>query len=464
MSILKYTASADTTITDAYQPLSTKRAYFANMGAADSLEIFSIARSGSIPERSRILLNFPIQEITNNRNSSLIPGSGSVNFYLKLSNVKHPDTLPKNYSVLVKPISGSWDEGYGLDLDNYTDIGQSGSYSFGANWKYRNTNPWVSDGGDFYTGYDKTFYFDDGTEDLRIDVTNIIEDQMGGVIQPNGIAVMLSGSFESGSTNTYYTKKFSARSSEYFFKTPRLEAVWESLLKDDRGEFYFESPNLDSTDNTQNICFYNKVNGFLKDIPGGVIPYVKLLDENNNILTSSIPTTKESKGIYKASFKITGSVDTTLSDVWYSGSTAFYTGSLDVMVRRFDDNQNISEYTFSITNLKSEYKNSEKAIIKIFSRPKNWSPNIYKVANNVVNSTIFKNLYYKIFRIVDNITVIDYGISPIAYTKCSYDVNGNYFNLDMSFMEPGYSYGIKLMILDGDNKIEIPNVYKFKVE
>ena len=89
---------------------------------------------------------------------------------------------------------------------------------------------------------------------------------------------------------------------------------------------------------------------------------------------------------------------------------------------------------------------------------------MYSVANKNIETLTFKNLYYKVFRIVDDYVVIDYGISPIEYTLCSYDKNGNYFNLDMNMFEKGYAYGIKLMLKNEDSKTEFPTVYRFKVE
>ncbi len=469
MSILRFTASADTTITDAFRPYTTSRSYYSNMGAADSLELFSIYHSGSSPEKSRILLNFPINEISQSRTEGNIPSAGNVSFILKLYNVEHPETLPKNYSVLVKPISGSWDEGYGLDLENYSDIGQTQTGGFGVGWKFRSTTEvpyvWSADGGDYYSGYDKVFHFDNGIEDVELDITDVIEAQISNILPHNGIGVMLSGSFENGTNNTtYYTKRFSARSSEYFYKIPSVEARWETFIKDDRGNFFFESANLESSDNTQNIYFYNKINGTLKNLPNNTIPFVKLLNEESVEITSSIPTVKVQDGVYKASFSITGSDDSLLSDVWYSGSSTYFTSTIEAKVRTFEDTSTNNEYVFNITNLKNIYKNYETPTIKVYSRTKDWSPNIYNTSQNTIETLSFNNLYYKVFRIVDNLTIIDYGADPIAYTKCSYDKNGNYFDLNMSILEPGYAYGIKLALIDDKQKLEIPNIYRFKVE
>lgn len=469
MPITKFTASADNTIVNAYYPNSLLRAIYANIGAADSLELFSIFNSGSETQKARILINFPINEISSSRTAGNIPASGSVNFYLKLYNVKHPETLPTNYYISINPLSSSWDEGFGLDLENYSDTGLSGSLGFGSNWKFRTNNPsplsWSQAGGDIINGYEQTVYFDNGTEDVNADITNIVEAQIASTIPSHGLLVQLSGAYENGDNQTtYYTKRFSARSSEYFYSLPSIEARWKAITNDDRGYFYYKSNNLSDADNEQNIYFYNRINGVLKDLPNSVIPNVKIYNEDDILLTSSIASTKVSTGIYEAAFSITGSEEQNLKDVWHSGSTEYFTGSIAAYPRTFDDSATKDEYIFSLTNLQTNYQQYEKPIIKIFSRKKNWSPNIYKIANFELNSLTFNNLYYKIIRLVDNVTIIDYGISPIQYTLCSYDKNGNYFDLDMSLLESGYMYGIKLMLLENDIKTEFKEIFKFKVE
>jgi len=48
----------------------------------------------------------------------------------------------------------------------------------------------------------------------------------------------------------------------------------------------------------------------------------------------------------------------------------------------------------------------------------------------------------------------------------SYDVSGNYFDVDMKLFEPGYAYGIKLAYYNGSvgSWIEQPETFKFRVE
>ncbi|NBV11069.1 MAG: hypothetical protein EBS04_06340, partial [Chitinophagia bacterium] len=79
-------------------------------------------------------------------------------------------------------------------------------------------------------------------------------------------------------------------------------------------------------------------------------------------------------------------------------------------------------------------------------------------------TTIIKNVYYKIFRLVDNYEVIGYGTGSSQETLMSYDKDGNYFSLDMSMFEPGYMYGIKVMFKLNDSEYkEQPEIFKFRV-
>ena len=171
MSIKRYFASKDSTITNAYKQNLRDRAVDANMGESDVLEVFSIygqATTSSV-ELSRILVQFPVDKIITDRQNSLIPPSGSIDFVLKMSNVVHPFSLPKKYSLVVNPLSRSWDEGYGLDMETYKDTGP-------VNWlSASSTEAWTTEGGDIYSSPEFSQYFEDGTEDLSVNITEIVE-------------------------------------------------------------------------------------------------------------------------------------------------------------------------------------------------------------------------------------------------------------------------------------------------
>ena len=58
------------------------------------------------------------------------------------------------------------------------------------------------------------------------------------------------------------------------------------------------------------------------------------------------------------------------------------------------------------------------------------------------------------------------GIGITCFTHLSYDVSGSYFDLDMSLLEPGYAYGVKVAFYDDRNLSwrEQPHTFKFRVE
>ena len=240
MSIKRYFATADNTITNAFNNDLTTRATGSNAGAADIVEIFSIygQATTSSTEASRALVQFDTSQISTDRTNGLIPASGEVSFYLKLFNVSHIETTPRGYTLAIQAVSQSWEEGNGLDLDSRQDL----TYDMvGSNWiKRSSNNSWSAQGGDFHAAPVFTATFDKGTEDLEVNVTSLVEQWIVGTKQNYGFGVFLSGSFESGTTS-YYTKKFFARSSEFFFKRPVLEARFNTDLKDDRGDFYSSS-------------------------------------------------------------------------------------------------------------------------------------------------------------------------------------------------------------------------------
>ena len=473
MSIKKFFATEDTTITDAFKLDNTNRATTSNMGASDSLEVFFLsgAVSQTSLERSRILIKFPIDEISSSRAEGKIPVSGNVNFFLNLYNVKHPLTLPKNYYLRLAPVSASWQEGYGLDMESYTDIGATGSSGVGANWLWAASNvTWSVQGGDFLNSYNYQYYIKNGDEDVNLDITALVEAQVANSLPNYGLGVMMSGAYESSaSAQSFYTKKFSARGTEFFFKRPSIEARWDSSNFDDRSNFFKESNVLSQADNTNYLYMYNRVKGSPKNINGNPSLTVKFYSDaaaQNQLSASYLSTENPATGTYKASV-VLNTTASVVYDYWVNASatgTIYFSSSFEVLQRDVVDYNYEPAYVFSISNLKTSYKKDENTRFKIYSREKDWSPNVYAVAQYVPENVLHKNLYYRIFRIVDGLTILDYGTGSIPYTLTSHDKNGNYFDLDMNILEPDYSYGVKLMLLENANMKEQKEVFKFKVE
>ena len=476
MAIKKYFANADTTITNAFKANLVTRGVSGNMGQSDILEVFSIYGQSTLSssELSRILIQFPINEISNDRNNNLVPLSGSVSWYLRLFNAKHSNTVPKDFTLSISAVSRSWQEGYGLDMEEYSDVGY-------ANWNSASSSSaggvvnWTSAGGDYrITPQPVSQTFSTGLEDLTVDVTNIVESWLTGSVQNYGFGVSLTSS-EEQEAQSYYTKRFFARGTEFFFKRPILEARWNSVKRDNRGYFYASSSLASAQDNLNTIYLYNVVRGRLTNIPsiGTGSIYVRIFDDpsGSNMLTPTPnnPVTGGwvSTGIYTASFAL----NTTASEVfdrWFNSTltNCFHTGAIDIYDLDSPDYSLTNRYVVSCTNLKPVYYPEEQSRFRFFVRKKDWQPTIYNVATNFIPSEIIESASYKIIRVADNLEVIPYGTGSLLHTGLSYDVSGSYFDLDMNMLEPDYSYQIKLSFYDGvtNSWKEQSDTFKFRVE
>tara|TARA_Y100001937_G_C7130282_1_gene336989 strand:- start:429 stop:2357 length:1929 start_codon:yes stop_codon:yes gene_type:complete len=156
--IKNYTASADNTIVNAFKTNLQTRGTGSNTGQADVLEVFSVygRQTTSSQELARTLIQFPIDQITNDRTAGRIPASGSVNFFLNLYNAETSKTVPRNMILVANPLFNSWQEGIGLDLENYSDETKGNE---GSNWMVRANTPGVAEKTKFtFTSDTKTEY------------------------------------------------------------------------------------------------------------------------------------------------------------------------------------------------------------------------------------------------------------------------------------------------------------------
>ena len=156
-------------------------------------------------------------------------------------------------------------------------------------------------------------------------------------------------------------------------------------------------------------------------------------------------------------------------DVWSAGAGSniqYATGSIVPLARYASAIKSTPEYVSKIVNLKSSYNVDEEPELRLFVREKNWSPNLYLKATKDIETKIIEDAYYRIFRISDNTEAIQYGTGSqnLDFTRLSYDVSGNYFNLDMSLLEADAMYGIKFSYKISDDYIEQPELFKFRIE
>jgi hypothetical protein len=415
------------------------------------------------------------------------------------------DVETADTTSVIQDHSGNGRTGAGQNLDaadllttNYAGIGKENVDNTALFW--------VKEGGTFMTGssYDNSNYnnmlkqsFATGLEDLEIDVTPQVEEFLNHNTASRGFGIFISGSYET-KERSYYTKRFFARGSQYFFKRPVLEARWDSSLKDDAGNFYISSSRVPAADNLNTVYLYNYVRGQLVNIPNTIGPThgsgntlytgAVLLSLYSGTGDNTAPSGAKlhvpagggaktkgdinisgawvSTGIYSASFAYVSSSVTSFFPVWHTGSSGkptshggphagtddgsdavqYYTGSL-ISYKTFE-NQNVyptDPHVFKITNLRQSYTRDEKARFRVFARNKNWSPNVYSVATTETKPSIIEKIYYKISRKVDDLVVFNYGTGSTNHTLISYDASGSYFDFDMSYLEADFTYKINFL-------------------
>ena len=300
-----------------------------------------------------------------------------------------------------------------------------------------------------------------------------------------------------GSKTSYYTKRFFARGSEFFFKRPAIEARWDSVRRDDRGEFYYSSSLATGDDNRNTLFLYNYIRGRLTNIPsvgtGKISVSLYSGSADNSIPSGSklmLSITDDSydggvksaadlnatggwykTGIYTCSLALTSSSQVsaplTVYDVWHSASTRFFTSS--AKTHRFSGHADVREpvHYLNITNLRQKYYPSDRGVrFNLYVRNKYWSPTVYTKATDTAPSTAIMSASYRVYRVLDGYQAVRYGTGSNFHTGLSYDVSGNYFDFDMKLLEPGYEYAFKFAFYDPELKSwnEQDETFKFRVE
>lgn len=194
--------------------------------------------SGSVAFNSRILIKFDTSDILNLVGNA----TSSAKYYLNLYSSKM-QAIPLDYTIMVHPVSGSWDMGTGNKYD-------SPAVSNGASWYYRDSKNmstvWATGslsqnisssimsgtvdqygGGTWYTGsqYDCSQSFYNETTDLRVDVTKIVNLWLTNSIDNNGFLVKKSDSSEQN-IDYYSSFAFFSQDTNTIY-LPKLEVTWD---------------------------------------------------------------------------------------------------------------------------------------------------------------------------------------------------------------------------------------------
>ena len=206
-----------------------------NTGRDEILEVQKkMSKSGGNIKVSRILIKFDISEIS----SSIVNGTISTDakYYLNLYDAGS-ENLDVSQSLWAYPISQSWVEGQGtFNDDPQTTEGASWQYRDGLTqktfWLGASENSVSSSGGAWHEEVyaSQSFKYED--EDMRMDVTPIMNKWLDGTYPNHGFIVKRSGSFgntnvnlDEGSQDRLGNFKFFSRNTNTIYP-PKLEVEW----------------------------------------------------------------------------------------------------------------------------------------------------------------------------------------------------------------------------------------------
>jgi hypothetical protein len=424
------------------------------IGADPVLSIFAVKSnlSGTY-ELARSLIKFPLTELSGKIFTEGTIPSSSVSYYLKMFDMKHGETTPTSFDLFVYPLSRSWDEGTGVEMDGI-DVGF-------CNWTdATSTQTWTMTGSDYITASfgSASQHFDRGQEDLEVDITSVVNAWLTGGLSNNGLIVKL-GTTEEYNNTDYYIKEFHGRESKFIESLPYIEARWSNVKKDNRGNFAFNQNN--------NLYLYNFVRGQLVNLTEPIL--VRLQDHvigTSASYSATITASFVETGIYSASFNVPSGLSSSLYDIWYSGSSVHMTGNIRALNLTGSSVNPYNDFTANVNNLRQVYDSAEEARFSVNVRKKNFKTHVASVksASLDMDREYIENMYYSVINDENGMTVIPFGTASLnPYTKLSYDSNGNYFDLFFNSFVPGFKYRILLMIQNNKDKKVLDGDWIFKV-
>lgn len=205
------TSSADTTVYQRY-PLN-------NSGLDEIVEVGKVARPEDLEiaysaSAARALVNFNIT------NSGSFPATASYFLNLKIANASK---LPYSQEIIINRISGSWVEGSGYFVQ------QNVNPRDGATWSGSNASAavsWSNLGGDYYATPSQSVTLNEyPLQDLRINVTSILQPVVSQSLQWSGLLLRFPASSETDYVNEGNIKFFSKQTHTIY--QPTLEVVWD---------------------------------------------------------------------------------------------------------------------------------------------------------------------------------------------------------------------------------------------
>lgn len=207
-----------------------------------------------------------------------------------------------SFDLILFKINEFWDEGVGFDYDESSydlDLGNKSYDEKPSNWFNRTSiDEWSIEG--IYIDDPEiitTIHFDNGNEDINVDITDYVNDILNEIETNYGIGIAFAVPYQLVETNVDQSVSFFTKYTQTFFE-PYVQTFFNDRIEDSRHIF------VEKMD--QNLYLYVTKGGNFYDLDE--LPIVDVLDSNNVPIVglTGLTTTKIRKGIYKVTFGIDG--------------------------------------------------------------------------------------------------------------------------------------------------------------
>jgi len=320
-----------------------------------------------------------------------------------------------SFDLILFGITEDWDEGVGFDYVNNPADTLNGDILFDqnpSNWYNRTTlDAWSTSG--IYAenvSIKKIIHFDNGNENIDVDITNIINPLLQWDMLDNlkGFGLAFSVPYQNLTPEFDKSVSFFTKYTQTFFE-PYVETYFDDRISDNRSNFAAGVDNNLYLYVTKGTNFYNLDN----------LPVVNILDSTNSPILGLDPVpsvTRVKKGVYKVTFGLDG----TLCD----GKKFFYDSWTDLTIdgvsipdvkQKFVPKPLLSQYT--IGENQTELQRYKIQFYGIKQGEKIKRGDVRKVAVtfkslDIQQSVLFDEVYFRLFIYEGktNVTVHDWTL------------------------------------------------------
>ncbi len=363
-----------------------------------------------------------------------------------------------SFSLDLFNVSEDWDEGNGYDFvwnDRpdfvYVDEINPSPNQQAVNWYYRKTNvPWTVSGGSYVSGVTQilgTQYFEDGSEDVEIDITDYINSRLAtsGVTGTTGftgasfgLGLKFSDDLEALETLYRQVVGFHVKDTHTFYE-PYVETVIDDTIIDDRNYFYLDKDN--------DLYLYVNVGNSPQNI---TVNNVDIYDFEDQLVATATGNSivNVSKGVYRITLNIDSDEypDAVIfRDIWnltingkeFQHEGQFYLISQNNFFTFDNSNQiDLDNYSFYFWGIKQQ----EKLVAGDYRKVRLTVKELYP------NQDGFKPLdvEYRVYTTVGE----KYQLDVIPFTPVNRTNSGYEINLDTSWLIP-QDYCLELRLKNG---------------